>query len=82
MKYISNFYATPKLPGYLRWWLHRYPRQITQESHRKYTISIGKKLAVVAKRVTRVTPTTRPVLPGQKKRPVQPGKKRLIRCAV
>ena len=24
-----------KLPGYLRWWRHRYPKQITQESHRK-----------------------------------------------
>ena len=39
----------------------------TQESHRKYTISIDKNLAVVAKRATRVAPTTRPDLTGQQK---------------
>ena len=47
--------------------LSGYPKQITQESHRKYTISIGKNLAVVAKRATQVAPTTRPDLTGQKK---------------
>ena len=61
---ISNFYDTPKLPGYLRWWRNRYPKQITQESHQKYIISIGKNFAVVAKRVTRVAPTTPPDITG------------------
>ena len=57
-----------KLPGYLRWWRHRYPKQITQESHRKYTISIGKLDSSSETGYPGCTKrTTRPVLPGQKK---------------